>query len=296
MLIGLIMLYIDNGTFNIFEIKQYNTVAVVLIMVGILAKSVTLPLHIWLVPAYKAIPSAIGGCLAGIAENLGVVLFLRLFTSGNFIAPPFFNAVAWIAIASSILMGGAALLSNRLRSLLAYSTISQLGFILLGFAVGGTYGMIGGLIYILAHALAKSGLFFGVGIIEDITGKDDLNSLCGLLKVSPALGVLMALLAGSIVGFFPMLGFWAKLMVVIGAVSKSAYFGIGAIIAAVFTLLYNWRFYHELFFAKTSCRLAKIKKPNYTALTVVFILALVSLLFGIFFYQPINYLTANGGF
>ena len=106
----------------------------------------------------------------------------------------------------------------------------------------------------------------------------------------------MALLAGSIVGFFPMLGFWAKLMVVIGAVGRSAYFGIGAIIAAVFTLLYNWRFYHELFFAKPSCRLPKIKKPNYTALTVVFILALASLLFGIFFYQPVNYLTANGGF
>jgi formate hydrogenlyase subunit 3/multisubunit Na+/H+ antiporter MnhD subunit len=296
MLIGLIMLYIDNGTFNIFEIQQYSTMAVVLIMIGILTKSVTLPLHIWLVPAYKAIPSAIGGCLAGIAENLGVVLFLRLFTNGNFIAPVFFNTVAWIAIVSSVLLGGAALLSNRLRSLLAYSTISQLGFILLGFAVGGTYGMIGGLIYILAHGLAKSGLFFGVGIIEDITGKDDLSSLCGLLKVSPALGVLMALLAGSIVGFFPMLGFWAKLMVVIGAVGKSAYFGIGAIIAAVFTLLYNWRFYHELFFAKPSCRLSKIMKPNFTALTVVFILALVSLLLGIFFYQPVNYLTANGGF
>jgi len=296
MLVGLIMLYIDNGTFNIFEIQQYNMVAVVLIMVGILAKSVTLPLHIWLVPAYKAIPSAIGGCLAGIAENLGAVLFLRLFTSSNFIAPPFFTAVAWIAIVSSLLLGGAALLSNRLRSLLAYSTISQLGFILLGFAVGGTYGTIGGLIYILAHALAKSGLFFGVGIIEDMTGKDDLSSLCSVLKISPALGVLMALLAGSIVGFFPMLGFWAKLMVVIGAVAKSTYLGIGAIIAAVFTLLYNWRFYHELFFAKPSCRLSKIKKPSYTALAVVFVLAMVSLLLGIFFYQPINYLTANGGF
>ena len=296
MLIGLIMLYIDNSTFNIFEIQQYNMLAVVFIMVGILAKSVTLPLHIWLVPAYKAIPSAMGGCLAGIAENLGVVLFLRLFTNGNFVAPSFFSAVAWIAIISSLLLGGAALLSNRLRSLLAYSTVSQLGFILLGFAVGGIYGMVGGLIYILAHALAKSGLFFGVGIIEDITGKDDLSSLCCLLKVSPALGVLMALLAGSIVGFFPLLGFWAKLMVVIGAVGKSAYLGIGAIIAAIFTLLYNWRFYHELFFAKPSARLPKIKKPSYTALTVVFILALASLLLGIFFYQPINYLTANGGF
>jgi formate hydrogenlyase subunit 3/multisubunit Na+/H+ antiporter MnhD subunit len=296
MLVGLIMLYIDNGTFNIFEIQSYNMTAVILIMFGIFAKSVTLPLHVWLVPAYKEIPSAMGGCLAGIAENLGIILFFRLLTTGNFNVPQFFQTIAWIAIISSVFLGGAALLSNRLRSLLAYSTISQLGFIMLGFAVGSMYGIIGGMIYILAHALAKSGLFFGVGIIEDMTGKDDLNSLCNLLKVSPALGVLMALLAGSIVGFFPMLGFWAKLMVVIGTVNMSVYLGIGAIVAAVFTLLYNWRFYHELFFAKPSCRLTKIKKPSYTALAVVFILALVSLLLGIFFYQPINYLAANGGF
>jgi NADH:ubiquinone oxidoreductase subunit 5 (subunit L)/multisubunit Na+/H+ antiporter MnhA subunit len=106
----------------------------------------------------------------------------------------------------------------------------------------------------------------------------------------------MALLAGSIVGFFPMVGFFAKLMVVIGTVTVSGYLGVGAIVAAVFTLLYNWRFYHELFFAKALTRSTKVKRPSYIALAVVFILALASLLFGIFFYQPFNYLTAGGGF
>lgn len=295
MLIGMILLYLDNGTFNIFEIRVINNRAAILILVGILAKSVTLPLHIWLVPAYNAVPSAIGGCLAGIAENLGVILFLRLFTTGNYFAPGFFNTVAWLAVASSILCGAAALLSNNLRSLLACSTISQVGFILLGFAVGGTYGVIGGMLYILAHALAKSGLFYGVGIIEDSTGKDDLSTLCCMLKVSPTLGVGMALLAGSIVGFFPMIGFFSKLWVIIGAVDKTAYLGIGAIVAAVFTLLYNVRFYHELFFAKEMTRLPKVKRPGYVGVIIVLILALVSLLLGIFFYQPLNYLTGNGG-
>jgi formate hydrogenlyase subunit 3/multisubunit Na+/H+ antiporter MnhD subunit len=295
MLVGLIILYLENNTFNFLLISEYNTTAAVLILIGILAKSVTLPLHIWLVPAYNAVPSAIGGVLAGIAENLGVILFLRLFTSGSFFEPAFFSTVAWLAVGSSILLGGAALLSNNLRSLLAYSTISQVGFILLGFAVGGSYGVIGGMLYICAHALAKSGLFFGVGLIEDSTGKDDLSMLCCLLKVSPALGVLMALLFGSIVGFFPLIGFFAKLWVIIGAVEHTAYLGIGAIVAAVFTLLYNARFYHELFFAKQLTRLPKATRPGYVGLTVVFILTLVSLLLGIFFFQPVNFLTENGG-
>jgi formate hydrogenlyase subunit 3/multisubunit Na+/H+ antiporter MnhD subunit len=296
MLIGIVILFLDNGTFNIFEITVYNDLAVVFIMVGILAKSVTLPLHVWLVPAYNAIPSAIGGCLAGIAENLGVILFLRLFTTGSFVAPYVFTAVAWIAVASSILLGGAALLSNNLRSLLAYSTISQVGFILLGFAVGGTYGIVGGMLYIMAHALAKAGLFYGVGIVEDMTGKDDLSSLCCMQRASPALAVMMALLFGSIVGFFPMIGFFSKLWVILGAVHRNGYLGIGAIVAAVFTLLYNARFYHEMFFAKPQTKLPKTQKPSYVSMAVVFILAVASLLLGIFFYQPVTYLTGNGGY
>lgn len=293
MLIGLVVLYMENGTFNFFEIKNFNNLAAILIMIGILAKSVIIPIHIWLMPAYKAVPSAIGGCLVGVAENIGVILFLRLFTNGSYFSPDFFTTVAWLAIASSLLGGGAALLSNNLRNLLAFSTISQIGFILLGFAVAGTYGIVGGMLYILAHALAKSGLFYGVGVIEDSTGRNDLKAVSGMLKESPTLGVSMAFLAGSIVGFFPMIGFFSKLWVIIGAVEKTAYLGVGAMIAAVFTLLYNVRFYHELFFGE---RLAKVKRPSYTALAVILILALVSLLLGIFFYYPVNYLTVNGGF
>ena len=295
MLLGMVMLYLENGTFNLFEIRIYNELAVAFILVGIFAKSVVLPLHVWLVPAYNSIPSAIGGCLAGIAENLGAILFFRLLTTGNFMSPAFLNTVAWIAVASSIILGGAALLSNNLRTLLAYSTISQVGFIVLAFAVGGTYGIIGGMLYIVAHALAKSGLFFGVGIIEDSTGKNDLNVLCCLLKVSPTLGVLMALLFGSLIGFYPLIGFFAKLWVIAGAVERTAYLGIGAVVAAVFTLLYSARFYHELFFAKALKRLPEAERPSYTGVVVVLVLAVASLLLGIFFYQPVNYLTGYGG-
>lgn len=295
MLVGFSILYIDNGTFNLAGISHINDTAAILIMIGILTKSVTIPLHIWLTPAYNAIPSAIGACLAGIAENLGAVLFLRLFTMGSYAAPGFFSTVAWMAIISSIIGGGVALRVNKLRSLLAFSTISQLGFVMLAFAVGGTYGILGGVLYIAAHALAKSGLFYGVGVIEDATGEDDMRNVACLLRLSPALGVAMAMLAGSIVGFFPMIGFFSKLTVVIGAVEKSAYFGIGAIVAAIFTLLYNTRFYHELFFGDR-CDVYKLraKRPSYTGVALTFVLAMVSLLLGIFFYQPVNYLTTGG--
>ncbi len=295
MLVGLLVLYLDNGTFNLFEISVISDTAAILILIGILTKSVTIPLHIWLSPAYGAIPSAMGGSLAGIAENLGAILFLRLFTMGGNSPPGFLNAVAWLAIISSIVAGGVALRANRLRSLLAFSTISQVGFIMLAFAVGGTYGVLGGVLYIAAHALAKSGLFYGVGIVEDATGEDDLRNVACLLKLSPVLAVSMALLAGSIVGFFPMIGFFSKIFVVVGAVEKTVYFGIGAIVAAVFTLLYITRFYHEVFFGERyDAQKIRAKRPSYVGIAVTFVLALVSLLLGIFFFQPVQYLTSGG--
>jgi formate hydrogenlyase subunit 3/multisubunit Na+/H+ antiporter MnhD subunit len=295
LLIGILMIYLDNGTFSIFGISRVSEIAAVFVMVGIMTKSVTVPLHIWLAPAYGAIPTALGGSLAGVAENIGVILFLRLFTLGGNGTSGFITVVCWIAVVSSIVGGGVALRSNKLRNLLAFSTISQVGFILLGFAVGGLYGTVGGVLYIIAHALAKSGLFYGVGLIEDVTGEDDLTQMSCMLKLSPVLTVGMALLAGSIVGFFPMIGFFSKLGVIIGAVEHSNYLGIGAIVAAVVTLLYNTRFYHEVFFGE-KCDLVKtkIKLPNYVGVAVVFVLALLSLLLGIFFYEPLTYLIGGG--
>ncbi len=295
LLVGIAMIYLDNGTFNISGITTISNVAALFVLVGIMTKSVTVPFHVWLAPAYGAIPTALGGSLAGVAENIGVVLFLRLFTLSGLGEPGFMSVVAWIAVVSSVIGGGVALRSNKLRNLLAYSTISQVGFVLLAFAVGGTYGIVGGVLYILAHALAKSGLFYGVGLIEDVTGEDDLMNVSCMLRLSPVLTLGMALLAGSIVGFFPMIGFFSKLGVVVAAVGHSAYLGIGTIVSAVITLLYNTRFYHEVFFGE-KCDIAKMKfkHPSGAAVAVVFVLALVSLLLGVLFYEPLGFLLAGG--
>jgi len=292
MLIGIGILYLDNNTLIISQIKQINLTSVILITIGIFTKSVVLPLHFWLIPAYTSIPSAIGGSLAGIAENLGLVLFFRFFSNNPNIPNDFFTIVAWLAAISSLVAGGAAYKTNRLRCLLAYSTISQVSFILLGFSVGGKFGISGAMLYILAHALAKSGLFYGVGTIEDVTGEANIKNISCMLRISPVLTVTMALLFGSIVGFFPMIGFFSKLMVLIGAVQNNIYFGFLAIASAIFTLLYSDRFYHELFYGE-KCDIAELKfarKPRVVEIGVVFILTLLSLILGILFYEILTFI------
>ncbi|MBE0431951.1 hypothetical protein IBX73_00645 [candidate division WOR-3 bacterium] len=295
LLVGILMIYNDNGTFSIFDISTVSETAALFVLVGIMTKSVTVPFHVWLAPAYGAIPTALGGSLAGVAENIGVILFLRLFTLSGHGTPAFMEMVAWLAVVSSIVGGGVALRSNKLRNMLAFSTISQVGFVLLAFAVGGLYGVVGGILYILAHALAKSGLFYGVGLIEDVTGEDDLTNMSCMFRLSPVLTLGMALLAGSLVGFFPLIGFFSKLAVIVSAVGHSPYLGIGAIASAVVTLLYITRFYHEVFFGD-KCDIAKsrYKRPSNAAVAVVFMLALLSLILGVMFYEPLGFLIAGG--
>ncbi len=292
MLIGIGMLYLDNNSFIITAITRINITALILITIGIFAKSVILPIHFWLIPAYASIPSAIGGSLAGIAENLGLILFYRLFTNNTNIPENYFTIIAWLAVISSLIAGGSAYRTNRLRYLLAYSTISQVGFILLGFSAHNFFGNNGATIYILAHALAKSGLFYGVGTIEDITGEANIKNISCMLRVSPVLTVMMALLFSSIVGFFPMIGFFAKLMVLIGAVQKNILLGFFAIASAIFTLLYSDRFYHELFYGE-KCDIADLKmerKPGVVEIGVVFILTLFSLILGVLFYEILAFI------
>ncbi|MCX7994575.1 MAG: complex I subunit 5 family protein [candidate division WOR-3 bacterium] len=292
LLVGIGILYLDNNSLIVTEIKNFNISAVILITIGIFAKSVILPLYFWLVPAYASIPSAIGGSLAGIAENIGLIMFYRLFVNNPGIPENYFLIVGYFAVVSSLITGGSAYITNRLRYLLAYSTISQIGFILLGFSAGGFFGTYGAIAYILAHALAKSGLFYGVGTIEDITGEANIKNISCMLKVSPVLTVMMALLFSSLVGFFPMIGFFAKLMVVIGSVQKNILFGFFAIASAIFTLLYSDRFYHELFYGE-KCDIREIKlekKPGLIEIGVVFILTVLSLILGVSFYEILTFI------
>jgi formate hydrogenlyase subunit 3/multisubunit Na+/H+ antiporter MnhD subunit len=117
----------------------------------------------------------------------------------------------------------------------------------LGFAVGGNYGLVGALLYMAGHAVAKAGLFYATGVVQDATGTDELSRLGGFARRSPTLAVAAAALLFSVIGLPPMVGFFAKLGVMVGAASGSLLLAVGAAGAALFTLLYLGRFYAAVF-------------------------------------------------
>lgn len=291
MLVGLVLIQVKHGTWSLTELagKPVLFFPAILVLGGIVAKSATLPLYIWLPKAYRQAPAPVCALLSGVAENLGIVLFLKLFVLTVKVSEPFFLVSAIIAVGSSLVASGVALTTKTIRETLAYSTVGQLGFILLGFAAAGYYGLMGGLLYVLAHAVAKAGLFFTAGIVEDSRATDELDKLGGFAHNSPALAGAAGVLVLSIMGLPPTIGFFAKIGVVIGAVQKNILLGIGALVAALFTMLYFSRLYARVFLGKAYQNSTNTSVSPW-AVALVIIMAVVTITLGVFWFLPVRFL------
>ncbi len=232
LLLGIVSLYFEKGTISLFELKGLGEpilLTSLFILGGILVKSALLPFYIWLPYAYEAAPIPSCAILSGLAESMGPVLFLRVFLLNINMGKDFYFLTGVIGITSAIFAGGLAYFA-RGRRLLAYSTISQLGFILFGLSLS-LVGMVGSLLLLVSHSLAKPGLFFLLGEKEEGRGADFFS---------------FGLLALSLIGLPPFLGFFGKLFVIIGAIERNFTFGISAILASIFTLLYILKLANQL--------------------------------------------------
>lgn len=288
MLVGLVMVLLEFRTLSLDELSWFELPAVpaALVLVGILAKSATLPLYIWLPKAYDSAPAPVCALLSGVAENLGVVLFLKLLVLGAGMPTGFALFCGGLAVVSSLIAGGVALRSVTVRGVLAYSTVSQLGFILLGVAMGGRSGLIGALLYVLAHSVAKAGLFIGAGAIEDSAGTGELNRLGGFARRAPVMAGAFAMLILSVMGMPPLAGFFAKVGVIVAAVRHSLVLGIGGVVAALFTVLYLSRLYLRVFLGQAAESAGPMGRISRVATVMVVVAALASVAGGVLWFAP----------
>lgn len=290
MLVGFILVYNQTGSFDYGVIKErlktdpLTNVAAVLILFGILSKSATLPLHTWLPDAGVA-PSPVTALLhAAVLVKIGVYVFARLFVATFTVDPVWHTAVPIIAGASAIVSAGAALVETDIKRIIAYSTISQIGFIFLGLATGNPIGIAGALIYILMHGLAKGGLFLCAGIVEQNTKVKDITKMGGLIKTMPVTAVAFLLCAFSVMGIPPFGGFFGKYMVITGAVNNGQLaIALVFVLGAFLTIVYLMRLFTLVFLGDLKID-AKEKSPAMVASVVA--LAALSLAAGVFIAYP----------
>jgi NADH:ubiquinone oxidoreductase subunit 5 (subunit L)/multisubunit Na+/H+ antiporter MnhA subunit len=258
---------------------------VILILFGILTKSATFPLHSWLPDAGVA-PSPVTSLLhAAVLVKIGVYAYARLFVATFAIPSVFTQIVPVIAAVSALISAGCAMKETDIKRIIAYSTISQLAFILLGVSIGNEIGLVGGMLYILAHSVAKGGLFLCAGIVEHNLHTKDINRMGGLYKRFPLTAVAFALCSLSVMGVPPFSGFFAKFLVVKGAVDAGHPLIAGVFILGAFmTVFYLSRVFFKVFLGPETDTHAHEKTGGMVA-SVVF-LGVVALLLGVFLMLP----------
>nr|WP_309248120.1 Na+/H+ antiporter subunit A [Rothia santali] len=277
MFIGLIMLAEASGSYLFSEViaRAPETIAnpayavsipaaLVLILVGALSKSALFPLHFWL-PGAMAAPTPVSAFLhAAAMVKAGIYLVARLSPAFAGVSP-WTEMVALLGLFTMLYGGYVALKQTDLKLILAYGTVSQLGFISTIVAFGTPSALYAGLAMMVAHALFKSVLFLVTGIIDHQAGTRDIRRLSGIYRRTPLLFVMSVIAAASMAGLPPLLGFVSKEAVIELVLDGANAGGLGALgagatwtvlaavcVGSVLTLAYSARFVWGAFAVKPS--------------------------------------------
>jgi NADH:ubiquinone oxidoreductase subunit 5 (subunit L)/multisubunit Na+/H+ antiporter MnhA subunit len=291
MLVGFILIYALTGSFDLAAIKAslggkaLPGIVVLLVMFGILSKSATLPFHTWLPDAGVA-PSPVTALLhAAVLVKIGVYVYARLFIATFTISALWHTVIPAVAAASALVSAGAALVETDMKRIIAYSTVSQIAFIFLGLAVGGSVGVAGALLYILMHGLAKGGLFLCAGIVEQNTHTRDISKMGGLAATMPLTALAFFACSLSVMGVPPFGGFFSKFMVFSGAIySGRLWISAAFLLGAFMTIMYLFRIFNMIFMGEAAG--APAREGSRVMVFSVLLLAAASLLGGIYIRYP----------
>ncbi|MFV0632513.1 Na+/H+ antiporter subunit A [Demequina sp.] len=264
MFVGIIVLVVHSGTTSIAAIvaappsltDPLIITAVVLILIGAISKSALVPFHFWL-PAAMAAPTPVSAYLhAAAMVKAGIYLIARL-APGYADMPGWRGLLVTVGVATMLVGGWRSLRQTDLKLLLAYGTVSQLGFLTLVLAFGEPNIALAGLTLLVGHAAFKATLFLVVGIVDHDTGTRDIRELSGLGRARPVLAGVAVLAAASMAGLPPLLGFVAKEAVFATLIEQIALTPtwawialVGAVVGSIFTVAYTARFVWGAFAAK----------------------------------------------
>ncbi|MDP3791738.1 MAG: proton-conducting transporter membrane subunit [Candidatus Omnitrophota bacterium] len=259
--------------------------AIGLFICGLFVKGGLVPFHGWLPDAYSQAPSAVSVLLAGIVTKVsGIYTLIRLTTAIFGFTGNIKGVLLLVGVISMLFGAFAALTQNNFKRMLAYSSISQVGYILAGLGTGIALGVVGAIFHLFNHAIFKSLLFVNSAAVEKKTGLVDMDTMGGLSEKMPVTG------ATSLVGFLstsgipPFAGFWSKLMIIIALWFSGHYaYAVIAIMASVLTLAYLLTMQRKVFFGKLAGAFSDIKEAEFGFVAVQVVLALITIGVGVFF-------------
>jgi len=253
-LLGIGYLYAVTGSLNMADLatllppllgSHAVAIAVALIVIGLGVKMALFPLHGWMPDAYSYAPAPVATFIAAVMAKVSAyaiyrILFFVFKAAGP--VPMTLNIVGWMA-AAGILFGSIMAIAQRdLWRMLAYSSVAQMCYIALGFALDNTMGLYGALLHILNHAITKGSLFLIAGSIAWQTGIRDIFQFAGMCRRVPWTMAVFVVAAMSMIGLPPTAGFFSKWYLVVGSVEAGAWGFVAVLVASsLLTAVYFFR-------------------------------------------------------
>ncbi|NLT94348.1 MAG: monovalent cation/H+ antiporter subunit D family protein [Clostridia bacterium] len=294
-LLGIGFLYAVTGSLNMVDLAErllplldsrVVIVAIVMIMLGFGIKMAAFPLHGWQPDAYTYSHPAATPLIAGVMGKVPAYAALRFFF---FIMPatagPVHKAlqVMGILAAAGIIIGSVMAIAQKdFRRMLAYSSVAQIGYIVVGLAIGNSLALIGGVLHIINHAFMKSCLFVVAGGIRWRTGEYRIDNYMELNKKMPLTMGALIIAALSMVGLPPTAGFFSKWYLVLGAIEEGMWFYVAIIIiSSLLNAIYFFRVLENIYMKKAEKEYKDIYKGRKLELPLQMLVPVVVLGIGI---------------
>ncbi|MFC3958290.1 proton-conducting transporter membrane subunit [Halovivax cerinus] len=264
-LLGVGYAFVTTGYLNVVQLQEaFSAVgyedplvrtAFALIAAGLAIKVALFPVHTWQPDAYTEAPDRVTAVVAALVSTTAAYALLRV--SLDVFTPAFFAANPWIvtlllAIAGASVVAGSvlAVLQREVKRMLAYSSVSQFGLVVLGIYLLNETALVGSVIHLLGHAVIKAGLFLGVAAFATAYGVSTVDEYDGLADRAPYASAAVAVLALALVGVPPTVGFVGKFYIAVGAFEAEAWALLAIIVAStILTLGYVMRLLERMYFA-----------------------------------------------
>jgi multicomponent Na+:H+ antiporter subunit D len=296
--IGIGMMYAMTGTLNIADlavrlpaVSEARTipVAFAFLTVGVSLKLALFPLHLWLPNAYTYAPSTVSAVVASTATKVAVYMLLRFFftifgAAFSFDVMQLDRVLVPLALIAAVTTSLVAVFQSNVKRLLAYSSLAQIGYIVLGIGFGTVTGLTAGILHLFNHAIMKGALFMALGCVFYRIGTVEIDSMHGLAKRMP--WTMAAFVAGglSLIGVPLTVGFISKWYLILAALERG-WWPIAAVVlfTSLLAAVYIWRVVEAAYFraAPEGGPLAQVREAPLGLLIPTWVLIAANFYFGI---------------
>lgn len=296
LLIGIGLIFQLTGSLNMADIGERISasqgsrtilVAVAFVAVGVSIKMALFPLHYWLPNAYTYAPSVVSAFVAATATKVSVYILLRLmftiFQPGfAFVRLPIDSKIMALSLTGILIASTVAIFQSNVKRLLAYSSIAQIGYMLLGVSFSSELGLTGGILHMFNHALIKGGLFMVVACFALRLGTVHVSQLSGISRRMPWSSFAFVVGGLALIGVPLTAGFISKWYLLVAAFD-AGYWPVAALVlvSSLLSLLYVWKVVESIYFGELPESNMHLQEAPLSMLIPTYAVVGLAVLFGV---------------